>query len=292
MRAVALDADGLPELAELPEPTGPGELVEVLACGLCGSDVEKLGHARAGTVLGHEVEGCLADGTRVAVLHRVPCGSCDRCLAGHASTCEAFAVSRIAPGGFAERLTATHYETLPGTLGEHDGIWVEPLACILRAAELVPADGPVLIVGCGAIGLLWAQVLLSRGRTVVVADVQSDRLNRALELGGVVHAEGISSAVVTAYAGVDDALARLEPGGKLIVFAAAAAPVAVSLDRVYRNELSLAGSRSASPKSFGEAVRLLPYLALPPVTVLPLERFAEGVDLYRRGAVLKVAFTP
>ena len=45
MRAVSLDADGLPELAELPEPTGPGLLVRIHACGLCGSDVEKLGRA-------------------------------------------------------------------------------------------------------------------------------------------------------------------------------------------------------------------------------------------------------
>ncbi len=43
VRAVVLDADGLPKLAELPEPTGPGALVRVRACGLCGSDVEKLG---------------------------------------------------------------------------------------------------------------------------------------------------------------------------------------------------------------------------------------------------------
>jgi hypothetical protein len=31
---------------------------------------------------------------------------------------------------------------------------------------------------------------------------------------------------------------------------------------------------------------------LPPVTTLPLERFAEGVELYRRGDALKVVFTP
>jgi len=34
VRAVVLDADGLPELAELHEPSGDGLLVNVDACGL------------------------------------------------------------------------------------------------------------------------------------------------------------------------------------------------------------------------------------------------------------------
>jgi hypothetical protein len=37
---------------------------------------------------------------------------------------------------------------------------------------------------------------------------------------------------------------------------------------------------------------LLPELDLPPVMTLPLERFGEGVELYRRGEALKVVFTP
>ena len=64
MRAVVLDADGLPELADLPEPSGAGLLVRVRACGLCGSDVEKLGRGTPGTVLGHEIAGELENGAR------------------------------------------------------------------------------------------------------------------------------------------------------------------------------------------------------------------------------------
>ncbi len=52
------------------------------------------------------------------------------------------------------------------------------------------------------------------------------------------------------------------------------------------------GSRSATPAYFRDAVELLPQLVLPPVTTLPLERFLEGVELYRSGAALKVVFTP
>src|SRR4051794_16435943 len=55
VQAVVVDASGRPRLAEVPEPEGPGEPVRIVACGLCGSDLEKLRPGFAGTVLGHEV---------------------------------------------------------------------------------------------------------------------------------------------------------------------------------------------------------------------------------------------
>ena len=106
MRAVVLDEQGQPALADVPEPDGGGELVRVLACGLCGSDLEKIGAAPAGTVLGHEV-AAEAEGRRVVLVHHLPCGECDRCLAGHESTCDTFRAATIVPGGFAERALAT-----------------------------------------------------------------------------------------------------------------------------------------------------------------------------------------
>ncbi len=291
MRAVVLDDDGLPELVDLPEPTAPGLLVRIRACGLCGSDVEKLGRAAAGTVIGHEVTGELEDGTPVTVLHRVSCGTCERCLGGHESTCVEFGDVRIAPGGFAERLRATHHVPLPGSLGELDGVWVEPLACVLRAVELVPR-GRVLVVGCGAVGRLWVQVLHRRGDEVVVAEPVGTRREAAHALGAVSASDPVAAAVVTAAAGVNDALRRLEPGGTLLVFSAPEQDVPTSLDAVYRKELHVVGSRSATPATFHAAVELLPSLVLPELTVLPLERFDEGVELYRSGAALKVVFTP
>jgi hypothetical protein len=61
---------------------------------------------------------------------------------------------------------------------------------------------------------------------------------------------------------------------------------------VYRNELTALGSRSATPAAMREAAALLPELDLPAPTVLPLERFAEGLEAYRRGEALKVVFAP
>jgi threonine dehydrogenase-like Zn-dependent dehydrogenase len=289
VRAVVLDANGQPGLVELPEPTGDGTRVRVLACGLCGSDVEKLGDPSfAGAVLGHEIAGVTDDGTRVTVMHRVPCGECVRCRAGNESTCEDFARPRIAPGGFAEHLRATH--TL--AIGDANGVWLEPLACVLRAADHVPR-GRVLVVGAGAIGQLWIQVLLRRGDAVFVAEPRADRLASAERLGASVDSGTVGAAVLTAHGGAADALARLEPGGSLVVFAAAPAGVPpLPLDLIYRRELRLVGSRSATPAQFEAALELLPSLALPEATTLPLDRFAEGVELYRRGEALKVVFTP
>jgi L-iditol 2-dehydrogenase len=291
VRAIVLDEAGLPELTDVPEPDGAGLLVRVRACGLCGSDVEKLGRARAGTVLGHEIAGELENGDRVTVVSHVPCGTCERCLAGHQSTCGEFRASRVEPGGFAELLRASHCVPVPAELGELATVYVEPLACVLRAVEQVPR-GNVLVVGCGSVGLLFVQVLLRRGDEVAVLEPRADRLARALELGATEVRDPVAAAALTAPAGLNDALARLEPGGTLVVFAAPPDPLPTALDAIYRKELSVVGSRSATPAYFRAAIALLPFLELSPATWLPLERFAEGLDLYRRGEALKVVFTP
>ncbi len=240
--------------------------------------------------MGHEIEGVLEDGTRVTVLHRVSCGECERCRAGHESTCEAFRELRIAPGGFARELHATHVIALPPSIREGDGIWVEPLACVLRAAERVPR-GRVLVAGCGAVGQLWVQVLALRGDEVCALEPRQDRYEVALALGASPLDGEVDAAVVTAPPALGDALAALAAGGTLLAFAASG-EIAIDLDRVYRNELTLLGSRSATPASVAAAIELLPSLQLPPVVRLPLERFDEGVELYRRGDVLKVVFEP
>jgi L-iditol 2-dehydrogenase len=291
LRAVALDSDGLPELVDIAEPAGPGLLVRVRGCGLCGSDVEKMGRAQPGLVLGHEVEGELENGDRVTVVHHISCGTCERCRAGHQSTCGEFRETRIDPGGFSEYLRATHCVPLPVSLGELDGVWVEPLACILRAAELVPR-GRVLVVGAGAVGLLWTQVLSRRGCDVVASDPRDDRRELAVEAGAREDHDPVAAAVVTAPAGINDALGRLEPGGTLVLFAAPPDLRPTALDALYRKELTVVGSRSATPPYFRRALELLPSLRLPRVTYLPLDRFLEGVELYRRGEALKVVFTP
>ena len=276
MRAVVLDEEGRPRLADVPPPEG--ETMRVLACGLCGSDVEKFGVAPAGTVLGHEVVAERADGTRVALIHHLPCGECARCAGGHESTCERFAAPTIVPGGFAEVIAAADGIELPGSVDDANGTYLEPLACVLRGAERVPR-GRVLVVGQGFVGRLFGAVLRERGNEVFATDVRAERTGRAPD-------GPVDAAVLCAPAAPLDAVA---PGGTVLVFAPAAP---VDLELVYRNELTLTGSRSATPRHMRAALELLPRLELPAPTTLPLERFDEGLELYHSGRALKIVFTP
>jgi L-iditol 2-dehydrogenase len=279
VRAVVLGATGEPELADIPEPAGEGALADVLACGLCGSDVEKIGGASPGTVLGHEVVVRTADGRRAALVHHLPCGECERCRAGHESTCERFPEPTIVPGGFAERALATGgWVELPDDVDDVRGSYAEPLACVLRGAERVPRGG-VVVVGQGFMGRLFRAVLERRGDDVFAVDRDPARDGRR-------PGEPVENAVLCAPGA---SLDHVGPGGTVLVFVPAGT---VDLDDIYRRELTLVGSRSATPRHLEQAVALLATLELPKPTVLPLERFAEGLELYRRREALKVVFTP
>jgi L-iditol 2-dehydrogenase len=285
VRAVVLDEAGNPKVADIAEPRGKGKLVRVLACGLCGSDVEKIGSAPQGTVLGHEIAGELEGGRRVVLVHHRPCGKCERCRAGHESTCEEFRAATIEPGGFAERVRATDWIDVPARIDDVTASFAEPLACVLRAVERVPR-GRVLVVGCGFMGNLFVQVLRGRGDRVYGLDPRKERL----ELAGVKPPRGqVDAAVVAAPTGADEAARRIAPGGTLLVFASAGA---LDLDTVYRNELHVVGSRSGSPRHLLAAVNLLPELESLPTSVLPLARFEEGLEAYASGEALKVVFAP
>ena len=282
MRALVIDAAGRLRLGEVPEPESDGEVVRVRACGLCGSDVEKIGRATPGTVLGHEVVAELADGRRVALVHHSPCGECASCRAGHESTCVEFGRATIVPGGFAERVVARGgYVELPRGVDDVTGSYAEPLACVVRGAERVPR-GEVLIVGGGFIGQVFARVLRRRGDRVHVYDV--DPARGATEPPGTV-----AAAVLCAPGGADVAVEAVEPGGVVLVFADAGP---LPLGAVYRRELTVVGSRSATPRHLEEAVRLLAEIDFPAATVLPLERFEEGLTAYRSRRATKVVFTP
>ena len=253
----------------------------MLACGLCGSDVEKIGLWPPGAVLGHEVVALADDGRRVALIHHAGCGECSRCRSGHESTCERFPEPTIVPGGFAERVRASGWVELPVGVDDARGTYVEPLACVLRGAEKIP-PGRVLIVGNGFIGRLFGAVLASRGDTVFAVDTHPHR-------AGAEPDGPVDAVVLCAPGGADAALAAVEPGGTVLLFADAGTLPAAA---VYRRELTVVGSRSATPAHMAQAVALLPTLEVPEPTVLPFSRFEEGFALQREGRALKVVLVP
>ena len=171
MRALVCVPGGT-EVADVPDPVaGPGEVVvEVQACGLCGSDVHAIenGHTQPGQVLGHEFGGRIAEvgsevtgwqaGQPVAVNPLGSCGACPACVRGVPFACPARPnIGLSAPGAYAEYIVvpAGQLVRLPDGLPVEMGAHAEPLAVALQAvaqAGVGPGD-TVLVHGVGSIGL-------------------------------------------------------------------------------------------------------------------------------------------
>jgi len=340
MKAVQLQGPGLVELVEVPVPSiGSGELLlEMRACGLCGTDLSKIfgGEVSNGPVpLGHEPVGVVAavgegvrrfaPGDRVAVAHHVPCGRCRHCRHGSEPMCPQFKATNIDPGGFAElvRIPAAQVEQtafrLPDSVPDEVGVFMEPLACALRAVKRtdVLAGDRIAVVGAGSMGLLVAQAVVLRGAIPICLDLREERLEMARALGientvnvsvseptsallDLTKREGIDGAVLTAVSGpiLQSSLDALRDGGRINLFAEASGAThpAVDLSGFWRRELSLTASYSTTPVELREAIELLVSGA---VQVRPLvshrfdlTRFRDGVRLQHEGRATKVLFSP
>jgi L-iditol 2-dehydrogenase len=203
-------------LEEIPTPRiGPGELlVKVLASGICGSDVmEWYRIKKAPRVLGHEITGEIAEvgesaeryhiGDRVFVSHHVPCNTCHYCLSGYHTVCDTLRSTNFDPGGFAEYLRVPKLNVdrgvflLPEEVSFENGVFVEPLACVLRGqrlARLKPGQ-TVFVIGSGISGLLHiALARISGAGRVVASDIDEYRLKAAKKLGAdeAIHAKEVT----------------------------------------------------------------------------------------------------
>ena len=195
---------------DIPEPEIAEDevLVEVAACGFCGSDVEYYyGKSPVGTadgkgplVLGHEFSGRvvglgkiagtygLQEGDRVAVCPIQSCGACDSCRAGRPQFCANLSVLGVTTnGGFAElaKTKAAHAYKLPDNLSDEQGAFVEMLAAAVNAvrrAEVEAGDFAV-VYGPGPVGLSMVQLLKNEGARVAIVGTGGYRLDVAKALG-------------------------------------------------------------------------------------------------------------
>jgi L-iditol 2-dehydrogenase len=159
---------------ELAEPTADQLLVEVHACGVCGTDQhiadrtalewQSFGHEAAGVVraIGADVTRFKV-GDRVALDSSAPCGTCHACLPqpygrGRADLCPQPTSYWAAPAmGFSKHLIAPQAVAVavPAHVSLDHACLVEPLGvCIdlVQVAEVSPNDH-VLVIGPGPLGL-------------------------------------------------------------------------------------------------------------------------------------------
>ncbi len=207
MRFGRLAPSGAVVLADVPEPVpGTGEItVRLAACGVCGTDLEKLrGNYRTAGILGHEPVGRvarvgagvvgLAEGDRVFVHHHVPCYACPVCARGDLTFCPEYSRSNLDPGGFAEVFRVPAANVARGAVLPLDpavewgsGALLEPAGCALTALRRVaPPDGAsYVILGLGPIGLLYARVARALGASWIGGTDLSSRRRDAARGGGV-----------------------------------------------------------------------------------------------------------
>lgn len=314
---------------ELVEPTGSAEvLVRVEYCGVCPWDLRvfsglsssvsyplQLGHEISGTVerVGDAVRG-LRPGDHVVVDASRRCGECAPCRRGMENLCEKPDYSR---GGFARFITAPASDAVP--LRDNTSLvaatFTEPLACIVRAHNRAAAGegDTALVLGCGPLGLLHAQLLKHRGVRVLASDPIAQRLEVARSLGvdlalnptevdvpEVVATEtdgwGVDVAIVatSAIAAAREALPLLACGGRLVLFGGIYPEATLELDpnEVHYRETWITGASDYTRAEFLQALRLIEdgVLEIEPLVsdIYPLRDIARAIVSLKTGNNLKV----
>lgn len=210
MRAMGVTDYGEPlSLLDVPSPELPAgsAMLEVLACGVCFSDVKTSrglmpysgelelphvpGHEIAGRVVETNPPGLVPSGEMVTVYHYWPCGRCTACRRGDETLCTDLQgwTGFTHPGGFQERI-AVPIDRLVVVPASLDPVLAAPMSCALGTAYRsvvtrggVRAGSRVAVLGLGGVGIHAAQVAVSAGARVIGYDVHAPTLALADELG-------------------------------------------------------------------------------------------------------------
>jgi threonine dehydrogenase-like Zn-dependent dehydrogenase len=315
--AVTTEQHGF-DVIEMPDPApGPDELViRVAACGVCGSDIKAQPFMPAGMVMGHELGGEIVavgadcggwrEGTNVAVLPVVSCGSCRYCAAGAVSHCAQTRYIGLGPdrGGFAEFavVPARHAFALPSEMTYTYAALVEPFAVGLHgvhSAQLGPGED-VLVVGAGGVGLTtiaWARAMGARRVTAV--DPDAARRETAVVMGATDTLASVDGADTNGYDVAVECVGRQEilqscqpavrPQGRIVISGACAEPTPVEPVTALLKELSIRFSVCYTPDEFREVIAAFGSGTIDPAPmlgpVLELNRIAEAFDLTRGARV-------
>ncbi len=311
------------EQRPIPTITDDELLVKVKASGICGSDVmEWYRIKKAPRVLGHEITGDITKvgknitdykvGDRVFISHHVPCNTCTYCLHGQQTLCHTLHSTNFDPGGFVEylRVPAINVDRgvfkLPDSVSYDDGVFIEPLACVIRGLHQAnfTAGQRILVLGSGISGLLFIKLARAWGtRQIIATDITDYRLKAAQKSGADVTInarDDVPLAVKNATGGqyvdlavtctgappaVQQALSSVRPGGTVLFFAPTepGTKIPVDLFDVWNRQLRLVSTYAGSPRDISEAINLLASKQVETADLithrLPLREAAKGFAL-------------
>jgi len=264
-------------------------------------------------------------GDPVTTVTSTGCGTCRMCRQGYYNLCpDTRAIGYYFPGGFAEYLVIPAVAVrqnalikLPDGMPLLDGTLIEPLSCAINGQQYLrigPGD-TVVIFGGGPIGLMHARLAQARGaERVVVVDPAFERLQRfgrqfeglllmdpaavdvkeeVRKMTGGFGADVVITACPVKQAQIDG-LQMLGSRGRISFFGGLPkddSVVPLDTNLIHYKELGVFGAFASNRRDFEEAARLLASGSIEAdrfiSRVVPLDRIAEGIDLVRRGEVLK-----
>lgn len=176
-------------------------LVQMHACGICGSDLEKVfgQYGQPSMRLGHEPAGIVLDvgsdvtefkkGDRVFTHHHVPCYDCHFCNHGNETMCKKYYETNLSPCGLSEQYVVPAWNVSHGgvlkisdSLSFEEAAMIEPLACCVRAwTKYSYQEGDsAAIFGVGPTGMM--HVMLAHAKKfskIFCFDVNDFRLDFA-----------------------------------------------------------------------------------------------------------------
>jgi len=329
VKAAVIEAPGKVTVTTVPDPTpGPREVVvDVAACGLCGTDLHILqgefaptlpvvpGHEFAGEVvgLGSEVTE-LAIGDRVAVDPSLYCNECRYCRAGRNNLCDRWrAIGVTVAGGAAEYAVApvANCVRLPDHVNVQDAALIEPLSCAVRGYDVLNSrlGSRVLIYGSGTMGLMMLELAKRTGAASVdVVDINLERLATAEKLGcsqAALSADELGrpagwDVVVDATgnaAAIQDGLERVAKAGTFLQFGVSdyATTATISPYRIYNQEITITGSMAVL-HSFERAADLFATGVLDPKVFIshrmPLAQYPQALEQFAAGRGRKIVVLP
>jgi 2-desacetyl-2-hydroxyethyl bacteriochlorophyllide A dehydrogenase len=321
------------ETEAVPIPViGSGDaLIQVGACGFCGSDMNIMAgthpRAKAPLTVGHELSGHIVQignpssgwelGEHVTVYPLISCGTCHACMHGNPHVCRKLRLFGFdVDGGMAEfvKVPIASLVRLPKNMPANIGALIEPLAVAVHGVGRTSMEdvGIAVVLGAGPIGLLTALVAQARGAShVIVSDVLPSRLKLAESLGlHAVRAGAELLAEVTRMSDANGADVLFECAGHpssaremtslvrsratIVNLGVFKKPVEVDMQAVNFKEIEIVGSRVYERKDFQGAIDLAMQLPLDRIIshVFSLTEVALAFVQFQSSESCKVLVTP